>query len=85
MQTDPALDLPAHHVGKLAAIAANMEGLSFARLVTLAVRIDRSKAMVSQARAMTEGRFDPAFDDVTAQLDLMFALVESEMQKRLEV
>lgn len=85
MQNDPALDLPAHHVGKMAAVAANIEGLSFARLVTLAVRIDRSKAMASHARAMTEGRFDPAFEDMTAQLDLMFGLVEAEMQKRLEV
>jgi hypothetical protein len=83
MQNDPALTLPAHHVSKLAAIAATMESLSFARLVTLAARIDRSKAAAAEARAMTEGRFDAAFDDMGAQLDCMFGLVEAELEKRL--
>ncbi|MEI4261030.1 hypothetical protein [Roseovarius sp. D0-M9] len=78
-----ALDLPAHKVEGMAATAAQMHRLTFAQLVAMVARIDRSRANAKDTRAATEGPMSEALDRIDAQLCCMWALVEAELERRM--
>lgn len=78
-----ALDLPAHLVEGMAAQSAQMHSLTFAQLVAMVARIDRSRATAAQARAATPaGPMNAALDQIEAQLACMWAMVEAELERR---
>ena len=79
-----ALDLPAHLVEGMAAQSAQMCNLTFAQLIALVARIDRSRASALQARAATPaGPMQAALDQIEAQLACMWAMVEAELERRM--
>lgn len=78
-----ALDLPAHDVEGMAAQSAQMHRLTFAQLVAMVGRIDRSRASADHARAAsTAGQMNAALDRIDAQLTCMWAMVEAELERR---
>ncbi|MCC5956464.1 MAG: hypothetical protein JJU07_10185 [Natronohydrobacter sp.] len=79
-----ALDLPALHVESMAAQAAQMHRLTFAQLVAMVARIDRSRVSAAQARAASPaGQMNAALDQIDAQLACMWAMVEAELERRM--
>jgi hypothetical protein len=82
MQNDAALDLPASQLPAMAGFATLVQRQSFARLIALAVRLDRS---AENAKALRDGPCGNAgLDLIETQLACMFGLVEAELEKRLE-
>jgi hypothetical protein len=80
-KSDAALDLHASQLPAMAGFAALVERQTFARLIALAVRLDRSAA---NARALRDGVCGNAgLDSIDNQLACMFGLVEAEMERRL--
>jgi hypothetical protein len=78
---DAALDLPASQIPAMAGFATLVERQSFARLIALSVRLDRTTA---HAQALRDGPCGNAgLDLIETQLACMFGLVESEMERRL--
>ncbi len=81
MKSDAALDLHASHLPAMAGFASLVERQSFARLIALAVRLERS---ATNARALRDGVCGNAgLDSIDNQLSVMFQLVEAEMERRL--
>ena len=78
-----ALDLPAHLVEGMAAQSAQMHSLTFAQLVAMVARIDRSRANAAHIRAATAGQMTQALDQIDAQLSCMWAMVEAELERRM--
>ena len=78
-----ALDLPAHLVEGMAAQSAQMHSLTFAQLVAMVARIDRSRASATAARAATASPMNAALDQIEAQLACMWAMVEAELERRM--
>ena len=79
-KSDAALDLHASQLPAMAGFAALVERQTFARLIALAVRLDRSAA---NARALRDGVCRNAgLDSIDNQLAYMFGLVEGEMGRR---
>ena len=78
-----ALDLPAHLVEGMAAQSAQMHSLTFAQLVAMVARIDRSRANAAHTRAATAGQMTQALDQIDAQLSCMWAMVEAELERRM--
>jgi hypothetical protein len=79
-----ALELPAHHVESMAAQSAQMHRLTFAQLVAMVARIDRSRTSAAQARAASPaGQMNAALDQIDAQLACMWAMVEGELERRI--
>ena len=78
-----ALDLPAHLVEGMAAQSSQMHHLTFAQLVAMVARIDRSRDSAKAARAATAGQMDAALDQIDAQLCCMWAMVEAEIERRM--
>lgn len=78
-----SLDLPAHRVQIVATQAAQMQHLTFAQLVALAVKIQASLESASVARKLDAGRFETSLDQIDAQLTCDWAMVEAEMERRL--
>lgn len=75
-----ALDLPAQLVEGMAAQSAQMHRLTFAQLVALVARIDRSRTNATEARAAVP--MNAALDRIDAQLACMWAMVEAELERR---
>ncbi|MFD1507959.1 hypothetical protein [Lacimonas salitolerans] len=78
------LDLPAHLVEGMAAQSAQMQSLTFAQLVAMVARIDRSRANAAHTRAATAGHMTQALDQIEAQLSCMWAMVEAELERRTQ-
>lgn len=79
---EAALDLPAHSVASIAAQAAQMHRLTFAQLVAMVARIDRSRDNARATRAATTGQMSAALDQIDAHLSCMWAMVEAELERR---
>lgn len=83
------LDLSASRLPALARFAAGLEGLTFARLVVIAGRLDRSLTHAGKvqdaANQVTglEPDFQASLCDLDTHLAAMFALVEAEIERRL--
>lgn len=78
-----ALDLPAHQVEGMAAQSEQLHRLTFAQLVAMVARIDRSRANAKDARAATQGQMTGGLDQIDAQLCCMWAMVEAELERRM--
>lgn len=77
------LDLPAHKVEGIAAQSEQLHRLTFAQLVAMVARIDRSRANAKDARAATDGQMNEALDQIDAQLCCMWAMAEAELERRV--
>lgn len=84
-----ALDLPAHLLDQAAKFGASLDRLSFAQLVVLVGRLDRSRqnAQSMQASASAADGLSPEFSEsvagLAAHVAVMFELVEAELERRL--
>ncbi|AOL94668.1 hypothetical protein [Porphyrobacter sp. LM 6] len=85
----PALDLPAHLVDQTVNFGASLHGLSFAQLVVLAGRLDRTREAcqrMQEGAASTAGLsadFLAGADGIGAQVACWFDLIEAEIERRL--
>jgi len=79
---DAALDLTASQLPAMRGFAAKVEQMPFARLVVLASRLDRTAAHARSARDGICG--NAGLELIETQLGCMWALVEAEMERRLE-
>jgi azurin len=77
-----ALDLPPHSVAGMARQAAQMRAFTFAQLVAMAARIDRSRANAKAARIPSQDQMNADLDQIDVQLACMWALVEAELERR---
>jgi hypothetical protein len=77
-----ALDLPPHLVASIARQAAQMHRFTFAQLVAMAGRIDRSRANAKAARLPSQDQMNADLDQIDVQLACMWALVEAELERR---
>lgn len=85
MQSIPALDLAAPLVGRVSAFADGVERFSFAQLVALVGRLDRSRADLAAIRRTAPLCGADALEQSETHLACMWALVEAELERRLEV
>lgn len=76
------LELPAHLVEGMAAQSARMRALTFAQLVALAARIDRSRAKANAARISCADKMPGHLDQIDAQLACLWGVVEAELERR---
>lgn len=85
----PALDLPAHLVDQAVKFGANLQGLSFAQLVALVGRLDRTREAcqrMQDSAASTSGLdadFLGSVAGLGASVACWFNLVEAELERRL--
>lgn len=77
-----ALDLPPDSVAGMARQAAQMRRFTFAQLIAMAARIDRSRANAKAARTPSQDQMNADLDQIDAQLACMWSLVEAEVERR---
>jgi hypothetical protein len=77
-----ALDLPPHLVETIARQAAQMHRFTFAQLVAMAGRIDRSRAKAKAARIPSQDQMNAELDQIDAHLGCLWAMVEAELERR---
>ncbi|MCH8467496.1 MAG: hypothetical protein LAT78_13130, partial [Roseinatronobacter sp.] len=78
-----ALDLHPDQVEAMAKNAATMHRLTFAQLVAMASRLERSRAKAKAARAASNGMMIESLDQIDAHLSCIWALVEAELERRV--
>ncbi len=84
-----ALDLPAHLVEKSVRFGASLAGFTFAQLVVLVGRLDRSREgarrLLETASAASDlsPEFIASAEALGAEVDVWFSLVEAEIERRL--
>lgn len=83
MNHSAALDLPAHSLDRMSKFAAGLPRSTFAHLVALACRLDRSRANLARAKAEVPDIHWQGLDDAEADLACMWQLVETVMERRL--
>lgn len=82
--TNAALDLPAHLVPQVATFAAGLQRATFAQLVALAGRLDRSRqAALAVDRSAAALGVAADLSGVQTHAACLWQLVEAELERRL--